>query len=95
MNASRPAARPAHTFAHLVESDFNAVGAGLFLLCGSNPANPFVAGQGSYVLPYVLHLGVRSDSLLEIIRQRMDSSVRKRILGHGRSLAGKGFLENL
>ena len=53
MRAARPTAGAAFAGGEVFAGDAQALGAGLFLLGGLDPADPFVAGQGRNVLPHV------------------------------------------
>ncbi len=51
VRTSRPTARPAHAIPELVEANRDAALPGLCLLCGGDPADPFISGERRDVVP--------------------------------------------
>ena len=66
MGATSPTARPAHTLAHLVESDSNPSVFCTFLLCRCNPADPLIPREGCDIRPPDLYKMVRLDGFSKI-----------------------------
>jgi len=67
MRAARPTAWPSHSFSHLINANFDPSLSGFGLLCGTKPANPFVAGQWSKCSPKGIRQTIGYDCLLKVI----------------------------
>lgn len=76
VRATGPAARPAHSPTHLVETDLNAALPGLLLPGRGDPAYPFISRQRGNGGPGTLHGSVGLDGLPEVRRKRMDRTAR-------------------
>src|SRR5262245_30309399 len=82
MRATGPTARPAHAFAHFVETDLYATFPSLVLLRRRNPANPLVSCQRSDSRPEALCSGVGFDGTAEVFRRFVDHATRGLFSGH-------------
>lgn len=62
VRTAQPAAGTAHSFLELADYSLHMVGSSLLFLHESDPANPFIARQGSEVLPFSERCFIRSKS---------------------------------
>jgi hypothetical protein len=67
MGAPRPATWPSHSFAHFINTDLDSTYSSFSFFRGSNPTDPFVAGQWSKLFPKVIRQNIGYDCLLKII----------------------------
>src|SRR5579883_3253788 len=84
MRTSRPAARAAHAFSHLDETDFYAAGPGLVLLGGCHPAYPFIPCQWRDARPDTHDNLVGRDGVAKIRWHRVHRTGSDRLSSHGR-----------
>jgi len=67
MRAARPTTRSPHSITHLINTNFDAALSGFGFLCGTNPTNPFVAGQWSKCFPKGIRQTIGYNCLLKVI----------------------------
>ena len=67
MGAARPTAWSSHSFAHLINANLDAAYSSFSFLGGSNPTDPFVAGQWGKCFPKSIRQTIGYDCFLEII----------------------------
>jgi hypothetical protein len=67
--APRPATRPFHSLAHLIDTDLDAAGSGFGFFGRNDPADPFVTSQRSKRPPKAICQTISSDRFLKVIRQ--------------------------
>ena len=82
VRATGPAARPAHSSAHLVQADLDAAVPRLFLLGGCDPAYPFVSRQRGDGGPETADSGTGFDGLPQVERKPVDRAARGSSLSH-------------
>jgi hypothetical protein len=87
VRATGPAARPAHSSAHLIDADLDAALSSLFFLGRRNPADPLVSCQWRDIGPEPLGIGVGFDSHLKVCRQFVDRAARYLLSGHASNYA--------
>ena len=86
VRASRPAARPAHASAHLVDADLDATFPCGILPGRSNPADPLVSGERRNVVPQAPGRKVGHDGISKVCRQLVDRAICGFLSGHGSRL---------
>jgi len=67
MRAARPTTRPSQSFVHFINANSDASFSGFGFLCGTNPTNPFVAGQWSKCFPKGIRQTIGYNCLLKVI----------------------------
>jgi hypothetical protein len=72
VGAAGPAAGAARSFFQLAADALDVLQAGLRLLDGDDPADPFIAGERGDVLPHGAGIGVRDEGLMQIGGHLMD-----------------------
>jgi len=75
VGASRPAARPAHSAAHLIDANLDAAPPCGFLFGGGNPTDPLVSRERGDVQPKAFGNRLQFDGLSEISRELMNRAV--------------------
>lgn len=89
MPTPRPATRPAHAVAHLIQTHRNTPFAGFFFFRVEDPANPLIARKWCDILPHFLHLLVSINRLPKIGWECVDGT-RSFIIRHI-TLAYRGY----
>ena len=72
MRAPRPTTGTALAFAEVGAAPIDALAPGLRLLCGLDPADPFVAGERRYILPRRERVRIALQRVFEITGEFMD-----------------------
>ena len=67
MGAARPTTRPSQSFVHFINANSDASFPGFGFLCGTNPTNPFVAGQWSECFPKSIRQTISCNCPLKVI----------------------------
>ena len=82
VRAPWPTARPAHAFAHLVDTDLNAAHPSCILLGRSDPADPLVSRQRGDIGPEFRGRDIDLDGISEICGQLMNRAVPELLSFH-------------
>lgn len=82
MGAAWPATRSALALLEVRAHPFDPLEPGAFHFCVLNPANPFIAREGSDVLPYRQRLAVGKQGFLQVRRDVMHDAGGYFLLGH-------------
>jgi hypothetical protein len=76
VRATRPAAWPALSVSQVLATPIEALAPGLLLFGGFNPADPFVAGQRSYVFPGIEGFRIAHERRSQISGKIMNNAAR-------------------